>query len=71
MLYVYIIPHFALLVNLYQLINGKKEYFVLKDADVPDMVRFGMRDIEPKYLRNKTAHKLLPTSQAAVQFLRL
>lgn len=64
-------PHFALLVNLYQLINGKKEYFVLKDADVPDMVRFGMRDIDPKYLRNKTAHKLLPTSQAAVQFLRL
>ncbi len=22
------------------------------------MVRFGMRDIDPKYLRNKTAHKL-------------
>lgn len=38
-------------------------YTILKDADALDRVRFGLRYLDPKYLRNHTAHKLLPVAQ--------
>ena len=41
-------------------------YTILKDADALDRVRFGMREIDPKYFRNKMAVQLLPAAQNAV-----
>ena len=38
-------------------------YTILKDADALDRVRFGLRYLDPKYLRNHIAHKLLPVAQ--------
>jgi len=38
-------------------------YTILKDADALDRVRFGLRYLNPKYLRNDTAHKILPVAQ--------
>lgn len=46
-------------------------YTILKDADALDRVRFGMRAVDPKYFRNKMAHKLLPTAQSCVGQLKL
>ena len=38
-------------------------YTILKDADALDRVRFGLRYLNLKYLRNDTAHKILPVAQ--------
>ena len=38
-------------------------YTILKDADALDRVRFGLRHLNPKYLRNDIAHKILPVAQ--------
>ena len=46
-------------------------YTILKDADALDRVRFGLRELNPKYLRNKMAHKLLPVAQSCVGQLNL
>ena len=46
-------------------------YTILKDADALDRVRFGLRAVNPRYFRNKMAHKLLPVAQSCVGQLRL
>ena len=44
-------------------------YTILKDADALDRVRFGLRHLNPKYLRNDTAHKILPVAQLCLEHL--
>ena len=44
-------------------------YTILKDADALDRVRFGLRYLNPKYLRNDTAHKILPVAQLCLEHL--
>lgn len=46
-------------------------YTILKDADALDRVRFGIRAIDPKYLRNPMAHKLIPVAYSSVDQLKL
>lgn len=44
-------------------------YTIFKDADALNRVRFGLRHLNPRYLRNDTAHKILPVAQLCLGHL--